>query len=67
MSVPSNSNISAKEFKKLSKYKDLEIKIAKMWKIKTKSIPVVVGELGMIKRERKKYVNETCLLQKFIK
>ena len=28
MSVPSDSNISAKEFEKLSKYKDLEIEIA---------------------------------------
>ena len=35
MSVPSHSNISAKEFEKLSKYKDLDIEIAKMWKIKT--------------------------------
>ena len=35
MSVPSDSNISAKEFEKLCKYKDLEIEIAKMWKMKT--------------------------------
>ena len=47
MSVKSDSNISAKEFEKLSKYKDLEIEIAKMWKMKT--IPVIVGALGMIK------------------
>ena len=33
--VPSDSNISAKEFEKLSKYKDLDIEIAKMWKMKT--------------------------------
>ena len=32
MSVPSDCNISAKEFEKLSKYKDLEIESAKMWK-----------------------------------
>ena len=35
MRVPSHSNISAKEFEKLSKYKDLDIEIAKMWKMKT--------------------------------
>ena len=58
MSVPSDSNISAKEFEKLSKYKDLEIEIAKMWKMKTKTIPVVVGALGMIKKGTQKYVNE---------
>ena len=42
MSVPSDSNISAKKFEKLSKYKDLDIEIAKMWKMKTKTIPVIV-------------------------
>ena len=36
MSVLSESNISAKEFEKLSEHKDLEIEIAKMWKIKKK-------------------------------
>ena len=36
MSVPSDSNISVKEFEKLGKYKDLEFYIAKMWKMKTK-------------------------------
>ena len=55
MSVPSNSNISAKESEK---YEDLEIEIAKMWKMKTKTIPVIVGALGMIKKGTQKYVNE---------
>ena len=58
MSVPSDSNISAKEFEKLSKYKDLETEIAKMWKMKTKTLAVIVGALGMIKKGTQKYVNE---------
>ena len=58
MSVPSDSNISAKEFEKRSKYKDLEIEIAKMWKMKTKTMQVIVGIFGMIKKETQKYVNE---------
>ena len=58
MSVPSDSNISAKEFEKLSKYKDLEIEIAKMWKMKTKTIPVILGALGMIIKGTQKYVSE---------
>ena len=58
MSVPSNSNISAKESQKLSKYKDLEIDIAKMQKMKTKTIPVIVLVLGIIKKGTQKYVNE---------
>ena len=58
MSVPSDSNNSAKVFSKLSKDNDLEIEITNMWKMKTKAIPVTVGALGMIKKETQKYVNE---------
>ena len=58
MNVPSDNKISAKEFEKLSKYKDLETEIAKMWKMKTKTIPVIVGALGMIKKGIQKYVSE---------
>ena len=68
MSVPSASNISAKVFEKLSKYKDLEIEIAKMWKIKTRTIPVTVGALNMIKKGTPNLLiklHETCLLLKF--
>ena len=54
MSLPSDSNISAKGFEKLSKYKDLEIEIAKMWRMKTKTIPVIVGALDMIKNGTQK-------------
>ena len=50
VAVPSDQNISLKEFKKLSKYKDLEIEVTKMWKLKTKIIPVVIWLLGMIKK-----------------
>ena len=59
MSVLSDSNISAKEVEKLNKYKDPEIEIAKMWKMKTKTIPVIGGVFGMIKKGTQKYVNET--------
>ena len=58
MNVPSDSNISAKDFEKLSKYKDLEIEISKIWKRKTKTMPVIVRTLGMIKKGIRKYVNE---------
>ena len=44
MSMRSDGNISAKEFQKHSRYKDLEIEIAKMMIMKTKTIPVIVGQ-----------------------
>ena len=56
--MPSDSNTSAKEFEKLIKYKDPEIEIAKMWKMKTKTIVVIAVTLGMIKKGTQKYVNE---------
>ena len=58
MSVSSDSNTSAKEFEKLNKYNDLEIEIGKIWKMKTKTIPVIAGALGMMKKGTQKYVNE---------
>ena len=58
MSVPSDSNISNKDFEKLSKYKDFEIENAWMWKMKTKTITVIVESLGMIKKGTQKYVSE---------
>ena len=42
-------------FEKLSKYKDLETEIAKMWKLKTNVTPVILKALGIIK---KKHYNE---------
>lgn len=34
MVVPAGRNISAKEFEKMSRYKDLQIKIGRMWHLK---------------------------------
>ena len=47
VTVPTYKNISLKEFQKRSKYKDLEIEVTKMWKLKTKAIPIVMGVLEM--------------------
>ena len=50
MTVPSDRNIALKEIKKKSKYKDLELEIQRMWHMKTIVIPVVVDELGTVKK-----------------
>ena len=45
-----HSTGTEKEVKKLSKYKDLEIKIGQMWNLKTPTIPIVIGALGLINK-----------------
>ena len=58
VAVPADKNVSLKEFRKLSKYKDLEIEVTKMWKLKTKTIPVVIGALGMIKKGTQNFIDQ---------
>ena len=50
MSVPADRNISVKEYEKLAKYKDLEIEINRMWQLRTITLPIVVGALGVLKK-----------------
>jgi hypothetical protein len=45
-----NSNFNTKETEKLSKYKDLEIEVSRMCKVRTKIVPVVPEALGTIKK-----------------
>ena len=57
MTIPTDRNISVKEFDKLSKYKDLQIEIDRMWHLKTTIVPVVVGALGMVKKGIQNHLN----------
>ena len=47
---PMDMNISVKEFEKLSKYKDLQIEVDRMWQFKTLIIPAVVRAFGLVKK-----------------
>ena len=49
VSVPSDRNTSTKVTEKLSKYKDLEIETMRMWGMRTETVPVIVGVLGLIR------------------
>jgi hypothetical protein len=50
VTVPIDKNICKKKVEKLSKYKDLEIEIHRMWGLKTIITPVVIGALGTIQK-----------------
>ena len=46
-----------KEADKILKYKDLTIEIQRMWNVKTKVIPVIIGATGTISNSFRKYVS----------
>ena len=58
MSVPSERNVSTKEVEKISKYKDLEIEVSKMWNMKTITVPVVIGALGLVRKSLSQHVKK---------
>lgn len=58
VSIPTDKNTSVKVMEKLSKYKDLEIEIERMWGMKTKTIPAVIGALGIIKKGSENYISQ---------
>ena len=58
MSIPSDRNVSIKEVEKLSKYKDLEIEVSKMWQMKTSTVQIVIGALGLVTKGLKTYTNQ---------
>ena len=46
-----------KEAEKILKYKDFTIEIQRMWNVKTKVIPVIIGATGTISKIFSKYVS----------
>jgi len=46
-----------KKDEKILKYKDLTIEIQRMWNVKTKVIPVIIGATGTISNSFRKYVS----------
>ena len=47
-------NVIKKEAAKILKYKDLTIEIQRMWNVKTKVIPVIIGAIGTISKSFRK-------------
>ena len=47
---------ASKKLEKISKYKDLEIDITRLRGIKVTTMPVVIGALGLIKKELEKRI-----------
>ena len=50
-------NVIKKDTEKILKYKDLTIQTQRMWNVKTKVIPVIIGATGTISESFRKYVS----------
>ena len=50
IAIPDYSNFSTKETEKPRKYKDLEMDVRRMWKVRIKIVPIIIGALGKIKK-----------------
>ena len=46
-----------KEAEKILKYKDLTIEIQRVWNVKTKVIPVIIGATGTNSKTFRKYMS----------
>ena len=57
VAISGDRNVIKKEAEKILKYKYLTIEIQRMWNVKTKVIPVIIGASGTISKSFRKYVS----------
>ena len=57
VAISADRNVIKKEAEKTLKYKDLTTEIQRMWNVKTKVIPVIIGATGTISKSFRKYVS----------
>jgi hypothetical protein len=57
VAISEERNVIKQEAEKILKYKDLTIEIKRMWNVKTKVIPVIIGATGTISKSLRKYVS----------
>jgi hypothetical protein len=55
--ISGDRNVIRKEAEKILKCKDLTIEIQRMWNVKTRVIPVIIGATGTISKSFRKYVS----------
>jgi hypothetical protein len=57
VAISGDRNVIKKEAEKILKYKDLTIEIQRMWNVKRKVIPVIIGATGTVSKVSRKYVS----------
>jgi len=56
VAIPGDRNVIKKEAEKILKYQDLIMEIQRMWKVKSKVIPVIIGVIGTISESLRQYL-----------
>jgi len=57
VAISGHGNVVKREAEKIIKYKDLTIEIQRMWNVKTKVIPVIIGATGTISKSFRTYMS----------
>jgi hypothetical protein len=57
VAISGDRNVIKKEAEKILKYEELTIEIQRLWNVKTKVIPVIMGATGTISNLFRKYVS----------
>jgi hypothetical protein len=55
--IPGDRNLIKEEAEKILKYKDIIIETQRMWNVKTKVTPVIIGATGTISKSFTKYLS----------
>jgi hypothetical protein len=58
VAISGDRNMIKKGAEKTLKYKDLTTEIQRMWNVKARVIPVVIGATGTISKSFRKYVSD---------
>lgn len=58
VACPADRKVIEKEEEKIEKYRDLAREVAKLWNVKVKIIPVVIGALGTIPKDLEDRIKE---------
>jgi hypothetical protein len=57
VAIPGDMNVIQKEAEKISKCKGFTTEIQRMWNVKTRVIPVIIGATGTVSKSFRKYVS----------
>jgi hypothetical protein len=58
VAISGDRNVTKKEAEKILIYKDITTEIQRMWNVKTRVTPVIIGATGTVSKSFRKYVSD---------